>query len=636
MSSRRRLGVSAALAASLALTACANLPTSGNIQLKSLRGGGGSGQIGVQVAPRLPGRAWRPDDIVKGFLAASASNDPGHAVARKYLTDGKKGYGPRWRPGWGATIIDSPHVQWNQPPRGVQTEGPASATVVVTGRHVEQLQTAGRYQAGSVVVAPADTVYRFSLVQESGQWRIDNIFVNTDAKPNLLLMSQADFERFYQPRNLYFYPAGPPSNTLVPDPVFIPQQVSNQGITGLVRTLINPPPAASWLYKAATTAFPPGTKLLGAQVTGGITAVVDLGGTAAKASPSQRERMKAQLALSLTSSPSPAQAANPIQSVVLKLNGRPFQLLPTTYAKWVPSGSPKLSSTGTNGRPAVPLYYQVPGGATESAPAAIRVSPAESGSFGLPKMLGGQTFRALAISRTPAGEAVLAGCLGKYVYLIPQARASDAVRKKLPAPCTSLSWDDHGNLWIAAQAQVIEIPDANIGPPARPGLNAAFGPSLTNPIFQTLQVAPDGVRVAMIIRTGSSLRIQVAAISKSNAFTYLAQTNQMLRVGSDVVDPVALTWLNPDHLLVLDRLGPTKTELFEVPLNGGQSTEIPTPRGVASVAASQPAGQSQPPLIVIGIAPTGTTPGKIEESSNGLLNPDWKPVASGITPVFAG
>jgi hypothetical protein len=73
-----------------------------------------------------------------------------------------------------------------------------------------------------------------------------------------------------------------------------------------------------------------------------------------------------------------------------------------------------------------------------------------------------------------------------------------------------------------------------------------------------------------------------------------------------------------------------------VPLNGGQSTEIPTPRGVASVAASQPAGQSQPPLIVIGIAPTGTTPGKIEESSNGLLNPDWKPVASGITPVFAG
>jgi hypothetical protein len=44
---------------------------------------------------------------------------------------------------------------------------------------------------------------------------------------------------------------------------------------------------------------------------------------------------------------------------------------------------------------------------------------------------------------------------------------------------------------------------------------------------------------------------------------------------------------------------------------------------------------------VIGIAPTvspagTTTPGKIEESSNGLLNPDWKLVASGITPAFAG
>jgi hypothetical protein len=259
----------------------------------------------------------------------------------------------------------------------------------------------------------------------------------------------------------------------------------------------------------------------------------------------------------------------------------------------------------------------------------------------LPKGLGGQTFGALAISRTPAGAAVLAGCLGKNVYLIPQARTNDVVSKRLPAPCTSLSWDDHGNLWIAAQAQVIEIPGANVGPPARPVLNPVFGPSLTNPIFRTLQVAPDGVRVAMIIRTASSTRIQVAAISKSNAFTYLAQTNQMLRVGSDVLDPVALTWLNPDHLLVLDRLGPTKTELFEVPLNGGQSTEIPTPPGVVSVAASQPAGPPQPPLIVIGIAPTvspagTTTPGKIEESSNGLLNPDWKLVASGITPAFAG
>ncbi len=93
---------------------------------------------------------------------------------------------------------------------GFRSKRPASATVVVTGRHVEQLQTAGRYQAGSVVVAPRIPVYRFSLVQESGQWRIDNIFVgNKPAKPNLLLMSQADFERYYQPRNLYFYPAGP-------------------------------------------------------------------------------------------------------------------------------------------------------------------------------------------------------------------------------------------------------------------------------------------------------------------------------------------------------------------------------------------------------------------------------------------
>ena len=97
MTGGRWLAGSAAAATGLALTACANLPTSGTVQLRSLQGGGGSGQLGVQVAPIAPGRAWRPDDIVNGFLAASASNDRNHAVAREYLTGGTEGGVARWR-----------------------------------------------------------------------------------------------------------------------------------------------------------------------------------------------------------------------------------------------------------------------------------------------------------------------------------------------------------------------------------------------------------------------------------------------------------------------------------------------------------------------------------------------------------
>ena len=66
---------------------------------------------------------------------------------------------------------------------------------------------------------------------------------------------------------------------------------------------------------------------------------------------------------------------------------------------------------------------------------------------------------------------------------------------------------------------------------------------------------------------------------------------------------MALTWLDPDHLLVLGRTGSGRTQLYEVPLNGGQSTPIATPRGVTSVTASWPGKQRQP-FIAVAIAPT--------------------------------
>ena len=108
----------------------------------------------------------------------------------------------------------------------------------------------------------------------------------------------------------------------------------------------------------------------------------------------------------------------------------------------------------------------------------------------------------------------------------------------------------------------------------------------------------------------------------------------MLRVGSDISNPVALTWLDPDHLLVLDRSA-GKSEIYQVPLSSGASTEIATPRGVTSLAAIWPYGQLYP-QVVVSIAPTRTTPGEIEMSKTSPLNPDWQLVAKGITPVFPG
>jgi Lipoprotein LpqB beta-propeller domain/Sporulation and spore germination len=610
-------------AIAVAVAACANLPTSGTIQVSTLHGSGVAGQGGVQMVPRAPVKGWLPVDIVTGFMQASGSYDPHHRVAREYLTSGKHGFGRRWRPGWAATIIDSPKVSQGRPVRNIKPQPPGTY-VSVKGRHLAKLQTAGSYQAGNIVVAPSSTKFDFWLTQVSGQWRISGISVDGKQAPRtLLLLTESDFERDYQPRNLYFYAPGEDSTTLVPDPVYIPQQAGNQGIAGLVGALLHRPPgppAVSWLYDAATTSFPRGTKLLGVpQVIGGVTAIVNLGGAAVKASPEQLRRMQAQLQLTLAHSPYSAQTPNPIQSVELELNGHAVPPLPTgAYEQYLP------------GDRQAPLYYQVAGSGTNPPQVVMWASAKHHVSISLPKPLGAQQFSAMAVSMAPTGSAVLAGCVGRVVYLMPQASPGTVVTKQMPTKCASLSWDVHGNLWIGTRTEIWEIPAAGqVVPPARPALVLVIIPLFTHVEFRYLQVAPDGVRAALIVHTGSTTEIEIAAISEHGGITYLAQSDRTLRVGSDVSQPVALTWLDPDHLLVLDQTS-QGIKLFDVPLNGGQSIPVAIPPGVTSVAANSPKAQAVP-RIVVAIA-TGT----IEVSAAEPPNTDWKPLVTGTTPVFPG
>jgi hypothetical protein len=613
------------------MAACANLPTSGTIQVSTLHGTAGGSQNGVQVVPRPPGRNWSPQDVVGGFLTASASYSfDQRRIAREYLTHGKHGFARRWRPGWQATIIDAPSENTQQPSSGRITDpggGPPQPQVVdVTGKRVTKLVSAGRYQAGSIVVGNPLTTYSFWLIQVGGQWRINDIIVNgTSADPSLLLLRKQDFEREYQSRNLYFY--RPASMTLVPDPVYIPAQVGNEGIRGLVRTLIKPGlgNGRSWLFGAAQTAFPRGTKLLSAQVVGGITAVVNLGGAAAKASPSQQQLMAAQLYWSLArGQPYPSEVPNSISSVVLKINGR--QVKPRNYNDWVPR-----APSGT-------MYYQVAAGPEGPGVAWLRGKAPKTGSVPLPNALAGESFKATAVSAEPFGSAVVAGCRGKTVYLMPQSHAGQVITAQLQAPCTSLSWDEQANLWVATKMQVYMIPGVGSQPSARPSVTGVLISQLQlgKAGIQSLQVAPDAVRVAMLVRNGMRSKIRIAAISKNRGqYTYIAQTSQVLRVGTDLTDPIALTWLDPNHLLALDRLGPDRTQLFDVPLNGGQSTPISTPHGVTSVTATWPSGQGGP-TVAVAIGPTAGCSGEIQIAKSGWPSPDWREVAKGCTPVFPG
>lgn len=619
MTGRPRLAAAAVgmFAAVTVLGACATLPSSGPAQVTGVQGVAGQApaQEGVQLIPVPPGPSWTPRQIVSGFLVASASFAGNHAVARQYLSSS---FSRTWNPGWAATVVDPVPNVTGGPVSSHVTGGPTTAEVSLTSQYLATLQTAGRYEAGHLLVSSGSHVFHFVLVQSTGQWRIAGVDVGAEPSTTLLLLTRPDFVRDYQPRNLYFVPTASAAQVLVPDPVFIPQQAGATGAAiGLVKALLGPP--LGWLYKATTTAFPAGTKLTSIQVAG-IKAVVDLGGNAARAGPRQLQQMAAQLVWSLTST----SYATPsdIRSVVLQVNHKDFHtaggqvLLPKDYTGWVSHG------------PTGPLYFQA---AVTAAQPAVRILQAQatgSAPQALPNGLGRQPFSVIAISPVTADLTVFAGCRGLNVYAAAFGHSSPVVTHELPAACTSLSWDSQGNLWATAGSNIYMLPAGEFG-------GEIGGPLLvTDPALPSsdpvtsLRVAPDGVRVAIIVHTKGGAKVLVAAISRTTPNIYLAQSDQMVTVGSDIADPVALSWLDPDDLLVLDQPSGAASQLYEVPLNGGTSHQVATPLGATSVAAN---GSR---LVVGTVGVTGRAHGQIL-TSPGLSGP-WRPVAPGSSPVYPG
>lgn len=589
----RRAGIAiGAVLAALGLGGCVTLPTNGQVSMPGRLGSSSGGQLqGVQLVPVPPGQGWSPSDIVRGFLAATGATWTGLPqsvnIAKQYLAPS---YRKHWRPGWSATVIDAtPAVTEIHGPLRVNAGRPTTV-VRLTTQHLETLHGV-RYGAGSVSLSSRPPPFMFTLSQIGGQWRIDSLPSN-----KILLLTAPDFARDYAPRDRYFFPADSAANVLVPDPVYIPQQAGVAGVRGMVRSLLTPPPASSWLFQAAATAFPPGTKLIRVQVTGGVNALVDLGGAAVRADRATRRRMLAQLFFTLTTSPYQPSGGMQIRSVTLQLGHQSWPLLPGSDKGWLPGqqSAPKLYFPSVTAA-AAPELSALRAGASAPAPVA------------LPTGLGRGAFSAIAIS--PASQAVLAACRGKTVYVAALTRGARPVARPLPARCASLSWDNRGDLWVAAgpEAYVLRV-GPRAGTVSGPFLVANGVTLPTSATITTIRVAPDGVRVAMIVRdkAGSQIVVGAAHVSSSS----LANSGQLVTVGSDITGPVGLSWWGPDHLLVLARPGHGGLELDEAPLDGGPATALITqlPAGVSALTASWPYQQ-----VVLGtqgkpvrIAPNGS------------------------------
>jgi hypothetical protein len=209
-------------------------------------------------------------------------------------------------------------------------------------------------------------------------------------------------------------------------------------------------------------------------------------------------------------------------------------------------------------------------------------------------------------------------------YGTATAFATSERLKNASGGIAAISWDRDDDLWVAQGDNIFVVPGN--GTTKYPAVNPFGGGEVTG-----LAVAPDGVRIAAIVQTGSGAELELAAIERTGggqvgvqrgSFVPQFTIEPAVQLGPNLFDPISLTWYNADTLIVLDAVS-TGNTLMSVPVDGEQATPLPvTPSGVISITADNAAN-----ILVAGLSDdrlqfAASIAGPWENLGNG----GWSPV----------
>ncbi|MGH3151266.1 MAG: LpqB family beta-propeller domain-containing protein [Streptosporangiaceae bacterium] len=562
-------------------------------------------------APRPGGSPWQ---IVQGFLVASANYPTYAALADDYLTaSATKAYRPA-----DLTVLSNFRLTEQSPTQAASGHREVSRATVQTEGTVQTTfggSPQGQYfwplnQSG------ADSTYTFDLVKVDGQWRISN-------PPSSRMLVPEDFQYYYQTRDLYFF--GPQEEqTLVPNSVFVPLGTNEQLLVADLVDALSQDPKTPWLANAAVSQFPPQTKVLGVSVDGA-TATVNLGGAIAHAPAKTLWEVSAQLVWTLTSSTLPGS----IQSVVLELNGQPWASrgppcsggpVPTAFQTlaayqcynpfpsaatsfyyvnggqaWSRCGTEKQALKGSIGT-IVPLVghtgaYSSPdcGSSPYLPESQASQAPPQSSSIG-PLAMASVSPDGKYLAVVPPGHDAV------YIVALPGSATSFPKTPRLTTTgITALSWDRTDDLWVATGSGIDMLQPAGKG--SSPVIFEGPG------TVSDLSVAPDGIRIALIVQDGSRHELEVASIIQPQGPQTGPEDTAAPHVGPgtplapNLTRPVSLDWYSTDDLIALNT-DPVSgvNALSEVPVDGQEAIPVVTPPGAASITAGGPAN-----VLVAGI-----------------------------------
>jgi hypothetical protein len=539
----RLLRLATVTAACALLAGCVQMPTSGPVEEAQVNADAEE-VPGISYDPRPPQDGDGPLEIVRGFLEAMRATPITAAVARQYLS----------------TAAASTWV----PEQEVLTYGELGTaagdlTVEVPLKDVNTYDARGAWQG-----TRADDDLVLGLVQEDGEWRIDEV-------PDALIVPDTWFDEWYQRASLYYF--DPTSEVLVPEPVFMPR--GDPFASSLVRALLVP--LGEDAQDVVRTYFPPGTTHgVSVPITSGV-AQVSLAGDPDAIDVVTARRMIAQLVWTVRQD-------DRIRALELTVGGRSFSLTPGSTQVGMSAGE----SYDPNGSPSDGDMFALEDG---------RVVTGTLGAFrDTNGPLGGEGYDVRSVGASVDGSRV-AAVTGDGTGLYVAPTQSPGAEVQLPVSgavdLAQPHWDLQDRIWVLDRgkgaARVVVVTDGTA--------RAVLVPGLTGNDVRKLLVSRDGTRLVAVVRARDADRVVSARVRHDESGAIIGFTPfRRLSVPTDGSPRIRdIGWRSPTSVSVLNDLGDDISQVRTVSVDG-------SPREVTTGGATRLRGPNRI-LLATPVAP---------------------------------
>ena len=508
------------------LTACGSVPIESSIREGAILGSVPEGSI-VRVIASNPQTGMTPEEIVSGFLNASASSDSNFKIAREYLI-------PELRNVWEPT----------EEIKVYEGQGRINSLQESTVVFSAPLNSVIDENSRIVLSEPdAQLVQEFSLKQIDNEWRID-------LKNKGILISRADLNRSFTTFPLWFPDAS--LQTLVPDNVVLPRATTGNP-TRLVQLLLAGP--GDYLAGAVVSAFPVGTALAlnSVPVSNGL-ATVSLNETVLTADPYLREVLSSQIVKTLAKIPEIRTVRINVGSQSLVVPNTPIRQSTTDWEKFSPDFNREAGALAIENGKIVNIDSE-------------SISAVSDDYFN-----SGAWFAATANRK----QNILAAVNINRTKMVVQNSSVDIPRRitvegsLLRIPRT----DIFDSVWITGVNQVSVVQNNR-------SINVSIVGVTKQNVIEVIP-SPDGVRVLLIVKTTYGTELRLGTIVREDLSIKINNLRKITRDGFAVSQA---TWQDETNVLYLDNSVEPAT-LFTVDSFTGMTKSLYSQSGTTNIASA--------------------------------------------------